>query len=118
VHLDAVQPGGPRPPRAGGERPLDRLDVRLRRLLGLEAVQGVGLVRRAQAFAVGEGRDVPLPARVGELDDIPAAVLVDALAELAPEGDAFVLIDRREAPTPPRANLSSQLIRVCVPVPS
>ena len=61
----------------------------MRGALGLEAVQRVGLARRAEALAIEvEPADVPLPARVRELEDVLAVVLVHALAELAPERES------------------------------
>jgi hypothetical protein len=93
------------------------------------------LVRRAPASLELDSAQVALPAREGELDDVLALELVDAPNKLAPERDRLApvdvgvvgndqpaWVDRRvggdDRPTPPRANLRSQLIWVCVPLPS
>ena len=87
VDLDAVEPCLPGAAGPRGERALDRLQVGPGRALGLEAVQRVGLARRGEPLAVRERGDVALAPGVRELDDVLAVVLVDALAELAPERD-------------------------------
>ena len=83
-----------------------------------------------------ERGDVALAPGVCELEDVLAVVLVDALAELTPERESRSSLSmpaklgtifprsstavqaERMAPTPPRANFSSQLMRVCEPAPS
>ena len=96
MELDAVEPGLSRAPRAGCERARDLSQLRRRRPLGLEAVQRLGLARRAEPLPVEvEPANVSLPAAVRELQDVLAVVLVDALAELAPERDRPVVVDRR-----------------------
>ena len=96
VELDAVEAGLPRPPGSRRERGRDLPQLRGSRPLGLEPVQRVGLARRAQALPVEvEPTDVSLPAAVGELQDVLAVVLVDALPELAPERDRPVVVDGR-----------------------
>jgi hypothetical protein len=59
-------------------------------------VQRVGLPRRGEPFSVGDGGHVALAAGVRQLEDVAAVVLVDAPAELAPEGDALVGLDAGE----------------------
>ena len=57
-------------------------------------VERLRLVGRADALRILEAADDPLAAGVCELDDVLAVVLVNALAELAPEGHASITIDR------------------------
>jgi len=57
-------------------------------------VQGVRLVRRAQALLELDSGDVALATAVCELDDVLAVVLVEPLAELAPEWNPVVTVDR------------------------
>ena len=73
-----------RPPPAG---PASRVRT--------ESVERIGLPRRTQRRRDLEPRDVALPAAVGELNDVPAVVLVHATAELAPERDLVVAVDTR-----------------------
>src|SRR5439155_10235362 len=44
-------------------------------------------------FVVAQARQDPLPPREDELRDVAAVVLVDAFAELAPEGDPLVGVE-------------------------
>ena len=59
-----------------------------------EAVQRLIALGRAPALLELDAGDVALPAAVRELHDEPAVVLVDGVAERAPERDALVAIDR------------------------
>jgi hypothetical protein len=97
MDLDAVEPGLAGAARSLPERRSNLAQLRRGRLLGLEPVERVGLRRRAQALLELDARDVPLPAPVGELEDVPAAVLVDVLADLPPERNVLVAVDRRVA---------------------
>ena len=94
VDLDAVQAGFLRPPSSLGERLRHLLDLRLRHPLALEPVQRIGLVGRAPAALELDAVDVALAAAERELEDVRAAVLVHAAAELAPERDPLVGLDR------------------------
>jgi hypothetical protein len=69
----------------------------LRHRLARETVERIRLAGRAQSLRELDAADVPLTAAVGELDDVRATVLVNALAELAPERDPLVAVDRRIA---------------------
>ena len=105
VQLDAVEPGLARPPRAFGKR-VDRLaDVGERHLLAAEAVRRVGLAGRAQAGRDFDARDVALTARMAELQDEPAVVLVHRLADRAPERDVPIVVDHRVVRHDPPAQL-------------
>ena len=55
---------------------------------------GSDLLGRAEPLAIEiQAADVPLPARMRELEDVLAVVLVHPLAELAPEGNRPVVVD-------------------------
>jgi hypothetical protein len=95
VDLDPVRTGFPRPTGPVGEAADELLNLLGRHPLALESVDRLGLVRRAPALLELDAADVALSAGEGELDDIPAAVLVDAAHELAPEGDRLVAVDVR-----------------------
>ena len=95
MDLDPVRAGLARSPRSLREA-LDELrDLRGRHPLALEAVDRLGLVRRAPALLELDAADVALTPREGELDDVLAVVLVDAPYELAPERDRLVPVDVR-----------------------
>jgi hypothetical protein len=94
VDFDAVEAGLAGPSRALAEGRGDLAELSRCRALALEPVQRVGLRRRTQALGELDPRNVPLSATVRELEDVSTAVLVDALAELAPERDPLVAVDR------------------------
>ena len=62
--------------------------------------------------------DVPLPPGVRELEDVLAAVLVHALAELAPERHAVVALDRRVAGTIRPARSTPHQAETIAPTPA
>ena len=84
-----------RPARALGEAVDELADLVDGHPLALEPVDRLRLVGRAPALLELDAAEVALPAREGELDDVPAVVLVDALDELAPERDGLVAVDVR-----------------------
>ena len=95
VQLDAVEPRRLRPAGPLGEV-LDRLlDLLLGHRLADDPVERVGSAGRALGVLVFvlDSSLVLLPARVAELHDELAAVLVDPLAELLPERDLVVVVD-------------------------
>ena len=122
--------------RAPSAKAADRLvDLLLGHRLAAEPVKRVGLARGRQAHRVLDAVDVALPPAVAQLHDELAVVLVHGLPHGAPERDVAVVVDHRvvghdaaaqvhrherrdDAPTPPLANLRSQLMRVWLPDPS
>ena len=69
----------------------------MRHPLAREPVHRLGFVGRAEPFSELEAADVALAAARGQLDDVLAVVLVDPLAELAPERDPVVAIDAAQS---------------------
>src|SRR4051794_21267139 len=94
MQLDTVKTSRPRAARPRGKRLHGRMDFVHRHPLAFESMQRVGLVRRAEPLRIFDAWDVALPPAVAELQDVPAVVFVDALPELAPEGDPLVAVDR------------------------
>jgi hypothetical protein len=94
VDLDPVEAGLAGAGRRLAEGAHDAVEVLRRRALGREAVQRVALPRRAQPGGELDAADVALPAAVRQLEDVLRAVLVHLLAELAPERDLVVAVDR------------------------
>jgi hypothetical protein len=95
VDLDAVGARLARAAGGAGEAADELLNRRPAHALALEAMDRLGLVGRAPAFLELDAAEVPLPAGEGELDDVLAVVLVDALHELAPERHRLVTVDVR-----------------------
>jgi hypothetical protein len=97
VQLDAVETRLARPAGALGEHVDQVLDLVRGGGLAEQPVEGVVAARRRQPLVhqVLDATHVPLPARVAELHDELAVVLVDLLADFAPEGDPVVVVDHR-----------------------
>ena len=95
VQLDAVQPRLARAPRALGEVPDHLLDLGDGHRVALEPVQRIRLAGRRQPARVLDAVDVALPAAVAQLQDELAVVLVDRLADRAPERNLVVVVDHR-----------------------
>ena len=97
VELDAVEPGLARPPGAIGES-LDRvIDFPLAHRLRQNSIQGFRAAGGAprDSMLVRYAGQIQLPARMAELKDVAAIVLVDLFSNLSPERNAVVVTDRR-----------------------
>jgi hypothetical protein len=95
VHLDAVCTRFAGAARSLRERFDDLADLGVRHALAFEPVQRLALAGRREALLVLDSGHVALPARERDLDDVATIVLVDALDELAVEGDELVPVDVR-----------------------
>src|SRR5688572_8262357 len=95
VQLDAVQSGVLSAQRAPAKGLHDFGDLLLRHTLALEAVKRIFFVSRAEPDRVLDTPDIALPAAVAELQNVLASKFVNPLAELTPERDAIVAVDRR-----------------------
>ena len=95
VHLDPVQLGLAGAAGGLGEAVDDLVDLRLRHPLALEAVDRVGPVGRGEALVVEDARDVSLPPREGELDDVLRARVAHALSQLEVERHPLVRVEVR-----------------------
>ena len=104
VQLDAVEPRLARPPGAFGKGVDGLRDLGNRHRLAFESVERVSAVGRAQTGGVFDARHVALAAAVTELQDVLAVVLVYGLADLPPERNPLVAIDRRVVRHDPAAN--------------
>ena len=105
MDLDAVEPRRADAGRGPGERAHDVGDLDGSHRLAREPVHGVALPGRAEPRLELEAADVALAAAVGELDDVEAAVRVDAFPQLAPECDALVAVGGRVAGNDPAADV-------------
>ena len=95
--LDAVEPGLLRAARGLREHVDDLGDLLRRHRLAREAVQRLGLAGGGERLVPLEERHDALAAGVDDLEDVGAAGLADALAELPPERDRLVRVDVRVA---------------------
>ena len=104
------------------------------RVEAVESFRAIGGAERLAELVLHAGH-VLLASTVAELQNEAAIVRMYAFADFAPEGNLVVAIDggvvghdapmngdgherRKNSPTPPRANFSSQLRRVWLPEPS
>ena len=78
VDLDPVEARLPRSAGAGREAPGDVPELRRRRALRREAVERIALAGGAEPACELDPGEVALTTAVGELEDVPAAMLVDA----------------------------------------